>query len=55
MIKNEKTMRSDEEISDHINMMKKREMPTWVLKDTLNYDAIENDLLDFVKWLLEIE
>ena len=48
-------MRSDKEIQEYINMMKKREMPTWLLKDRLNYDAIEDDLLDFTKWLLEIE
>ncbi|MBU7028265.1 MAG: hypothetical protein HXS48_15140 [Theionarchaea archaeon] len=47
-------MRSDKEISEHIEMMKKREMPTWVLKGDLNYEAIEDDLLDFVTWLLEI-
>lgn len=48
------TMRSDQEISEHINMMKKREMPTWVSRGELNYEAIEDDLLDFVTWLLEI-
>lgn len=47
-------MRTDEEISEHIEMMKRREIPTWVIRDTLNYEAIEDDLLDFVTWLLEI-
>ncbi len=47
-------MRTDEEISEHIEMMKKREIPTWVIRDKLNYEAIEDDLLDFVTWLLEI-
>ena len=48
-------MRTDEEIAEHINMMKKREMPTWILRGRLNYEAVEDDLLDFVQWLLEIE
>lgn len=47
-------MRTDEEISEHIEMMKKREIPTWVIRDKLNYEAIGDDLLDFVTWLLEI-
>jgi hypothetical protein len=48
-------MRSDEEISNYIEKMKNREMPTWVLNDRLNYEAIQDDLLDFAKWLLEIQ
>lgn len=42
-------MRTDKEIAEYIDMMKKREIPTWVLKGALNYDAIEDDLLDFTK------
>jgi hypothetical protein len=48
-------MRTDKEITEYINMMKRREMPTWIYKGTLNHDAIEDDLFDFTKWLLEIE
>ncbi|MBU7013713.1 MAG: hypothetical protein HXS52_04365 [Theionarchaea archaeon] len=48
-------MRSEEEIIEHIAMMKTREIPTWVIRDRLNHDAILDDLLDFAKWLLEIE
>lgn len=48
-------MRSDEQITERINLMKKREIPTWVLGNRLNHDAITEDLLDFTAWLLEIE
>ncbi|MGC1119645.1 MAG: hypothetical protein WBA22_01005 [Candidatus Methanofastidiosia archaeon] len=48
-------MRSEKEIMEYIKSMKPREIPTWVYRDSLNYDAILDDLLDFVKWLLEIE
>jgi hypothetical protein len=48
-------MRDDKEITEYIQMMEKREMPTWVIGNKLNYEAIEDDLLDFTKWLLEIE
>lgn len=48
-------VRSEKEIMEYIKSMKPREIPTWVYRDSLNYDAILDDLLDFVKWLLEIE
>lgn len=48
-------VRSEREISEHIALMRTREIPTWVLRDSLNHDAILDDLLDFAKWLLEIE
>jgi hypothetical protein len=48
-------VRSEKEIIEHIKLMKTREIPTWVYRDSLNYDAILDDLLDFAKWLLEIE
>jgi hypothetical protein len=48
-------MRSDEEIAEHINLMKTREIPTWQRDRKLDYEAIRDDLLDFTKWLLEID
>jgi hypothetical protein len=48
-------MRCDEEIAEHINLMKTREIPTWQGDRGLNHEAIRDDLLDFTKWLLEID
>jgi hypothetical protein len=48
-------VRSEKEIIEHIKSMETREIPTWVYRDSLNYDAILDDLLDFAKWILEIE
>ncbi|MBU7043533.1 MAG: hypothetical protein HXS47_08060 [Theionarchaea archaeon] len=48
-------MRTDSEIAAYIEAMKTREMPTWVQGSRLNHDAVRDDLLDFTKWLLEIE